>query len=137
MSLDVALQSVAFYVLSCTTCTKIYHRHKAKQVAKRERAEKQALETEQPGLYRHPSPFSTNPYWDEEIMLGPGPPKRKGGQGGSKNTSSKALNRTEQGSSVTSSGCISTDPGSSPTMVSTAPRLSGENWNRKRYQRED
>jgi hypothetical protein len=137
MSLDVALQSVAFYVLSCTTCTKIYHRHKAKQVAKRERAEKQALETEQPGLYRHPSPFSTNPYWDEEIMLGPGPPKRKGGQSGSKNTSSKALNQTGQGSSVTSSGCISTDPESSPTIVSTVPRLSGENWNRKRYQRED
>lgn len=124
-------------MLSCTTCTKIYHRHKAKQVAKRERAEKHALETEQPGLYRHPSPFSTNPYWGEEIMLGPGPPKRKGGGGGSKNASSRAINTAGQGSSVTSSGCISTDPGSSATMVSIDQTLSGEDWNRKRYQRED
>lgn len=132
MSLDVALQSVAFYVLSCTTCTKIYHRHKAKQIAKRERAQKQALETEQPGLYHHPSPFNTNPYWDEEIMLGPGPPKRKGDKGGSKNTSSRALNTAGQGSSVTS-----TDPASSETMVPSEQRISGEDWNRKRYQRED
>lgn len=137
MSLDVALQSVAFYVLSCTTCTKIYHRHKAKQIAKRERAQKHALETEQPGLYHHPSPFNTNPYWDEEIMLGPGPPKRKGDKGGSKNTSSRALNTGGQGSSVTSSGGVSTAPASSSTMVSTNQRISGEDWNRKRYQRED
>jgi hypothetical protein len=137
MSLDVALQSVAFYVLSCTTCTKIYHRHKAKQIAKRERAQKHVLETEQPGLYHHPSPFNTNPYWDEEIRLGPGPPKRKGDKGGSKNTSSRALNTAGQGSSVTSSGCVSTDPASSATMVSTDLRISGEDWNRKRYQRED
>jgi len=132
MSLDVALQSVAFYVLSCTTCTKIYHRHKAKQIAKRERAQKHALETEQPGLYHHPSPFNTNPYWDEEIMLGPGPPKRKGDKGGSKNTSSRALNTAGQGSSVTS-----TDPASSETIVPSDQRISGEDWNRKRYQRED
>jgi hypothetical protein len=137
MSLHVALQSVAFYVLSCSTCTKIYHRHKAKQVAKRERAEKQVLETEQPGLYRHPAPFCTNPFWDEEITLGPGPPKRKGDKGGSKNPSTRALNTAGKGSSVTSSGCISTDPGSSPTMVPEDQRLSGDNWNRKRYQRED
>jgi hypothetical protein len=135
MSLNVALQSVVFYVLSCTTCTKIHHRHKAKQIAKRERAQKHALETEQPGLYHHPSPFNTNPYWDEEIMLGPGPPKRKGDKGGSKYTSSRALNSAGQGSSVTSSGGVSTDPASSATMVDQ--RISGENWNRKRYQRED
>jgi hypothetical protein len=135
MSLDVALQSVAFYVLSCTTCTKIYHRHKARQVAKRERAQKHALETEQPGLYHHPSPFNTNPFWNEEIMLGPGPPKRKGDKGGSKNTSSRALNTAGQGSSVTSSGGVSTDLASSATMVDQ--RISGEDWNRKRYQRED
>lgn len=136
MSFDVALQSVAFYVLSCATCSKIYHRRKAKQIAKRERAQKHALETEQPGLYHHPSPFNTNPYWDEEIMLGPGPPK-KGDRGGSKNTSSRALNTAGQASSVTSSGGVSTDPASSATMVSTDQRISGEGWNRKRYQRED
>jgi hypothetical protein len=140
MSLLVGIQSVIFYGLSCGPCSKVYHRQHSKKVAKRERAEKHALEAEQPGLYRHPSPFSTNPYWDEEIMLGPGGPKRKPG---SKNTSSRAVNGTvngtavqPQGSSVTSSG-MSTDLGSSPTMVDPEQRLSGDDWNRKRYQRED
>jgi hypothetical protein len=139
MSLDVALQSVAFYVLSCTTCSKINHRRKAKAKAKRERTEKHELEMEQPGLYRHPSPFSTNPYWTEEIMMGPGPPKKKSDKSDSKNTSQRALNTAGQGSSYASSvGISNTDGGSSPTAVATeGSRISGEGWNLKRYQRED
>ncbi|KAH8663024.1 hypothetical protein BGZ60DRAFT_471222 [Tricladium varicosporioides] len=137
MSLDVALQSVAFYVLSCSTCAKINHRRKAKIQAKRERAEKHALETEQPGLYRHPSPFSTNPYWTEEIMMGPGPPKQKGDKSSSKNASQRALNTAGQGSSYAGSTAVSTDQASSPTAVTDTSRLSGDDWNRKRYQRED
>ncbi|TVY83183.1 hypothetical protein LSUE1_G000867 [Lachnellula suecica] len=133
MSLDVALQSVAFYVLSCSTCAKISHRRKAKAQARRERAEKAELETEQPGLYRHPSPFSTNPYWTEEIMMGPGPPKQS--KGSSKNTSQRALNTG--GSSYAGSTAVSTDPSSSPTAATEGSRLSGEGWNRKRYQRAD
>lgn len=138
MSLNVALQSVAFYVLSCSTCAKISHRRKVKQQTKRERAEKQTLEMEQPGLYRHPSPFSTNPYWTEEIMLGPGPPPKKGGsKAGSKTGSTRALNTGGMGSSIGSRGDSSTAAGSSPTMVETNPQISGEGWNIKRYQRED
>lgn len=135
MSLDVALQSVAFYVLSCATCSKINHRRKARATAKRERAEKHALETEQPGLYRHPSPFNTNPYWNEEILLGPGPPKRKDKSSGedSRTTSTRALNTAGQGSSLNSEGY----PGSSATTAVTDRPLSGEGWNMKRYQRED
>jgi hypothetical protein len=136
MSLNVALQSVAFYVLSCSTCAKINHRRKAKVQAKRERAEKHELETEQPGLYRHPSPFATNPYWTEEIMMGPGPPKNKD-KGGSKNASQRALNTAGQGSSYAGSTAMSSDPPSSPTAVTEGSRISGEGWNRKRYQRED
>ncbi|CAG8950667.1 hypothetical protein HYFRA_00002877 [Hymenoscyphus fraxineus] len=136
MSLDVAIQSVVFYVLSCSTCSKISHRRKAKVQAKRERAEKQALETEQPGLYRHPSPFSTNPYWTEEIMMGPGPPKQKKDKG-NKTPSQRALNTAGHGSSYAGSTGMSTDaPSSSPTAVDGS-RLSGDDWNRKRYQRED
>ncbi|KAF4632416.1 hypothetical protein G7Y89_g5708 [Cudoniella acicularis] len=131
------LFSVAFYVLSCSTCAKINHRRKAKIQAKRERAEKHALETEQPGLYRHPSPFSTNPYWTEEIMMGPGPPKPKGDKGSSKNASQRALNTAGQGSSYAGSTAVSTEPSSSPTAVTDGSRLSGDDWNRKRYQRED
>ncbi|KAK6594034.1 hypothetical protein H4I96_10947 [Botrytis cinerea] len=136
MSIDVALQSVAFYILSCSTCAKISHRRKAKEQAKRERVEKHALETEQPGLYRHPSPFSTNPYWTEEIMMGPGPPNKKGNKK-DKNGSQRGLNTAGQGSSYASSAGMSTDTGSSPTIVEEGSRISGEGWNRKRYQRED
>jgi len=136
MSLDVALQSVAFYVLSCSTCAKINHRRKAKIQAKKERAEKHELETEQPGLYRHPSPFSTNPYWTEEIMMGPGPPKQKD-KNGSKNASQRALNTAGQGSSYAGSSAMSSEPPSSPTAGTEGSRISGDGWNRKRYQRED
>ncbi|KAG9232084.1 hypothetical protein BJ875DRAFT_536175 [Amylocarpus encephaloides] len=136
MSLDVAIQSVAFYILSCSTCSKITHRRKAKAQAKRERAEKEALETEQPGLYRHPSPFSTNPYWTEEIMMGPAL-RKKGDKSASKNTSQRALNTAGQGSSYAGSTGMSTEAPSSPTAVTEGSRLSGDDWNRKRYQRED
>ncbi|KAK2626158.1 hypothetical protein QTJ16_004420 [Diplocarpon rosae] len=134
MSLDVAIQSVVFYVLSCSTCAKISHRRKAKQQARRERAEKHALETEQPGLYRHPSPFSTNPYWTEEIMMGPGPPQKKGA---SKNGSHPALNTAGPGSSYAGSTAMSSETPSSTTAVTEGSRISGEGWNRERYQRED
>lgn len=105
--------------------------------AKKERAEKHALETEQPGLYRHPSPFSTNPYWTEEIMMGPGPPKKNGSKGDSKNGSQRALNTAGQGSSYAGSTAMSSEPPSSPTAVTDGSRLSGEGWNLRRYQRED
>ncbi|OBT73942.1 hypothetical protein VF21_07470 [Pseudogymnoascus sp. 05NY08] len=134
MSLGVGIQSVIFYVLSCSACSKISHRHKAKVEAKRERAEKQKLETDQPGLYHHPSPFNTNPFWDEEITLGPGPPSRKNG---SKNTSSRALHTAGNASSIAASVAPSSQAPSSPTIVPEDQRLSGDDWNRKRYQRED
>ncbi|KAI9051104.1 hypothetical protein LZ554_005208 [Drepanopeziza brunnea f. sp. 'monogermtubi'] len=134
MSLDVAIQSVAFYILSCGTCAKISHRRKAKQQARRERAEKHQLEMEQPGLYRHPSPFSTNPYWTEEIMMGPGPPPKKGG---SKNGSQRALNTAGAGSSYAGSTAMCSETPSSPTAFTEGSRISGDGWNRARYQRED
>ncbi|KAB5551365.1 hypothetical protein GE09DRAFT_170337 [Coniochaeta sp. 2T2.1] len=76
MSLPVALQSVLFYVVACTPCGQVRHRKKAKVQAKKERLQKAKTEAEQPDLYRHPDPFSTNPYWDEEIMMGPTLPKK-------------------------------------------------------------
>lgn len=94
---------------------------------------------EQPDLYRHPEPSSTNPYWSEEIVLGPGPPPRRTGR--------KAHNGSQRG--ITTAGTHSTGPsrgGSSldmnhpettdPTRTSD-DTLSGDNWNRRRYQRED
>lgn len=94
---------------------------------------------EQPDLYHHPEPSATNPYWSEEIVLGPGPPPRRTGR--------KALNGSQRG--ITTAGTHSTGPsrgGSSldmnhpettdPTRTSD-DTLSGDNWNRRRYQRED
>jgi hypothetical protein len=66
--------------------------------------------------------------------MGPGPPKKNGG---SKNASQRALNTAGQGSSYAGSTAMSSDPPSSPTAVTEGSRLSGEGWNRKRYQRED
>lgn len=68
-------------------------------------------------------------------MMGPGPLKKKGDKGGSKNASQRGLNTGGQGSSYAGSGATSTDA-SSPTVVEGS-RISGEGWNRKRYQRED
>jgi len=138
MSLPVAIQSVLYYILSCSTCNKVIHRRKAKVQAQKDRAEKAKIEDEQPGLYRHPSPFRTNPYWDEEIALGPNPARKKNGKD-CKTDSTKALNvtGTGNGSSITSSGAISLSGGSPTNTTIEGSRISGEGWNRKLYQREN
>lgn len=66
--------------------------------------------------------------------MGPGPPKQKGE---SKNASQRALNTAGQGSSYAGSTAMSSEPPSSPTNVTESSRISGDGWNRKRYQRED
>lgn len=140
MSIGVATQSVIFYILSCSECAKITSRHKAKRQAKKDRHEKEQLEMQQPGLYRHPSPFSTNQYWAEDILLGPGKPKNKKDKCSADNGSRSALNGSangQTGSSYAGSTAQETDAPSSPTAVTEGSRLSGEGWNLKRYQRED
>ena len=68
-------QSAVFYYLSCAPCTKIAYQRRRHKATQRARAERAATEIEH-GLYQHPSPFSTNIYWSEEMALGPGPPQR-------------------------------------------------------------
>ena len=171
MSFPVAVQSAAFYFLACTPCTKIQHRHKAAQRAKKEREEKNRMVIEQPHLYQHPDPFNTNPYWSEEIRMGPSLPKKRGGGGGdsSKNASQRGLTAVSRdggasigtgSSQVFSSGPSGAVPntatsptdmsriGSGPTIVGeedmandtlskTASVSTADDWNLKRYQRED
>lgn len=174
MSLSVALQSVVFYVMACTPCAQVRHRHKARQQAKKEREEKARIESEQPGLYRHPSPFNTNPFWDEEILMGPSLPRKgKGNDNGSKNPSQRGLTSASQDSSMSTRSSLAisnpgtpagsnatTSPGSrtapppgagpitaavvseeekatSATMSKTTSISTDEDWNHKRYQRED
>ncbi|GAO13967.1 uncharacterized protein UV8b_01960 [Ustilaginoidea virens] len=130
MSLPVAFQSAVFYFLACTPCAKVRHRQKAKSRARKEREEKARTESKQPGLYRHPSPFNTNPYWQEEISMGPSLPKKSA----SKNSSQRGL---------TSSGRESVAPSMSEhtfgdALTAMPEDALSDDWNRRRgYQRED
>ena len=128
-------QSAIFYYISCAPCTKLNYQRKRRKQMKRERFEKSLHEAEE-GLQQHPSPFSTNPYWKEEILLGPGPPQRKANREGKGKPKNSRRLRTGGIGSSTATGSSSAD-----TMVGDESgekiRDSGEGWNKRRYQRED
>lgn len=71
MAIHRGIQSVIFFYVSCAPCVATRDRKKRKQDAVRGRADREALAAEMPGMYRHPSPSSTNPYWQSEIAAGP------------------------------------------------------------------
>ncbi|KAI4164628.1 MAG: hypothetical protein LQ342_001602 [Letrouitia transgressa] len=138
-------QSAIFYYVSCAPCTKIAYHRRRRKTAARSKAERQEIE-EAGHLYRHPSPNSTNFYWEEEIVLGPGPPKRK------KDREKRANNQVEERGLVSVSAGSRSGTGSSAdtvvgsgsgsgagmeTIEEQASRRSGEGWNLQRYQRED
>ena len=108
MSIMVAIQSCIYYYAACSPCNKCLNRRKRRQEAVREKKLKAEIEDQQPGLYRHPSPFSTNIYWQEEMLLGPGPPHRKK-RDNNRTNSQRTLTTGDQGSSVASSGIGSAD----------------------------
>jgi hypothetical protein len=152
MSFTVALQSAVFYFAACTPCAKVRHRQKARQKAKREREDKARLEAEMPHLYRHPSPFTTNPYWSEEIEIGPSLPKKKGKNSSQQALAGAAKANSRAGSAVAVSSTGGTIAQTSPriqpadiTGIEEMPTLSvaasmstaDEGWNTKRYQREE
>ncbi|KAF4964091.1 hypothetical protein FZEAL_10888, partial [Fusarium zealandicum] len=139
MSLPVAIQSAVFYILACTPCAKVRHRQKARGQAKKEREEKAKIEGQQPGLYRHPSPFNTNPYWQEEISMGPSLPKKSA----SKNSSQRGLT-SAGGDSSALSVSEPTNPAASRNTIGASNSVIADDdtvsddWNRRRgYQRED
>lgn len=119
MALHRGIQSAIFYYLSCAPCADYRYRKRRKQEAQRDRADRDALEAHMPGLYRHPSPSSTNPYWQAEIDAGPIPSRTKkkvaesqrGGKpgtaqsgGGSPGASSVSLNAAKGGAQGSDSG---------------------------------
>jgi hypothetical protein len=124
MSLSVALQSVLFYVVACTPCAQVRHRQKARKQAKKDREEKARFELEQPDLYRHPDPFSTNPYWMEEIMMGPSLPKKgKRNVDASKSPSQRGLTSAGQDSGIgTRSSLAISNAGTSATDTPTTAK---------------
>lgn len=98
MALPVAIQSVVFYYMACTPCMSARTRHRAKKKFDKERKERAALEEDEPPLYRHPSPFNVNPYWQEEIMMGPSLPKK--GRAAKQNSSQRKLTSAGKDSSI-------------------------------------
>ncbi|ERS95510.1 uncharacterized protein SPSK_02362 [Sporothrix schenckii 1099-18] len=98
MALPVAIQSVVFYYLACTPCMSARTRHRAKKKFDKERKERAAMEEDEPPIYRHPSPFNVNPYWQEEIMMGPSLPKK--GRAAKQNSSQRKLTSAGKDSSI-------------------------------------
>ncbi|WYZ34533.1 hypothetical protein EsH8_I_000809 [Colletotrichum jinshuiense] len=138
MSLPVAIQSAIFYYLACTPCNEMKAFRKAKKKAKEDREVKRRIEMEQPGLYSHPDPFNTNPYWAEEMAMGPHLPKKSG----TKNSSQRGLASAGRTSTAASFGYSSTvaesiSPASPTISAEPGRKLSGDGWNRALYQRED
>lgn len=124
MALHRGIQSALFYYLSCAPCTGWSYRKKRRKEADRDRVAKQALEMEQPGLYRHPSPFATNVHWQTEIDLGPSPApgKRRNGQ-----KKGRVRTSDENASNVASSVNLALTQGASNDST----------WNLRNWQRDD
>ncbi|KAI9665241.1 MAG: hypothetical protein M1829_005779 [Trizodia sp. TS-e1964] len=133
MSLPVAIQSVVYYVASCSSIRKVAGRRNQRREAARQKDEKARMELEHPELYRHPSPFSTNKFWGEEMALGPGPPNRNKAK--DRSGSQRALNTSGTGSSLSSSVGVALSP--RELQLPEDARLTEVGWNTRRYQRED
>lgn len=130
------VQSAVFHYASCAPCTGWTDGRKRQKAAKLARKAREKLELEQPDAYHHPEPTGTNPYWGEEIALGPGPPPRRArrtGTGSSRNVNTAGT----QGSAVSKGGSsLDVDRGGG-MRLSDDTSENDTNWNRKRYQRED
>ncbi|KAI4179198.1 MAG: hypothetical protein L6R41_007987 [Letrouitia leprolyta] len=137
-------QSAVFYYVSCAPCNELAHRRRRRKGAARSKTENEM----QQGLYPHPSPFSTNIYWREEMSLGPGPPQKRRDRDKERQqrakermTSNECTRDLVTGSSAeTGTSTLDTTTTSSSVqgvVELEQERQSGDNWNRRRYQRED
>lgn len=133
MSLVVALQSVLYYFAACSPCRQCAYRRRRKREAAISKRRQGEIEAGEPGLYRHPSPFSTNIYWREELALGPGPPPKKGSRN-DKGSSQRRLITAGPGSSMGSSAA---SQGDVLSVIGTQLPADSQDWYLKRYQRED
>lgn len=130
-------QSAIFYYVSCAPLSKFSYRRKKRKEYKRAKADN-AMDEAEGGVHKHLAPFSTNPFWGEEIAIGPGPPIRKAQRDGKglPEKGKKKKDRQLQTGNSTETGTSQAD-----TVVGKESgervRDSDEGWNRKRYQRED
>lgn len=103
--------------------------------AKRARKEREKLVLEEPGGYHHPEPTGTNPYWGEEIALGPGPPPRKARR--TNTASTRGLAKDGTLSALGSHNGSSLDEHGAKDLRLSDDTADDDTWNLKRYQRED
>ena len=129
-------QSAVFYYLSCAPCMTYAHQRERAKANRRAKAIK-AAQRQTEGIYVHPSPFDTNVYWHEEMVLGPGPPQKKGNRDRTKVDSTRRLNTGGQGSSTGASSGDTTLIVQSFDGIQEGDEEDEEGWNRKRYQRAD
>ncbi|KAK4181674.1 hypothetical protein QBC36DRAFT_306005 [Triangularia setosa] len=127
MSYLSAAQSALFYYLACTPCYACVGNHKAAKQAKKEREMRARVVLEQPHLYRHPDPFQTNPYWDEEIKMGPSLPKKgKNIDRSSKSLSQRRLTAASRdgGASIGAGSSVMFNMGSPTSTIGPRPSIS-------------
>jgi hypothetical protein len=129
------VQSAVFHYASCAPCTGYTDGRKRRRAAKAATKVKEKLQLEDPDSYQHPPPTGTNPYWDEEIRMGPGPPPRRARR---TNTGcSRGIATAGTQSSALSKGSSSVDGDRTDDLRLSDDIIEDENWNHKRYQRED
>ncbi|KAL6710085.1 hypothetical protein ACN47E_009876 [Coniothyrium glycines] len=130
------VQSAVFHYASCAPCTGYADGRRRRKAAKLARKARERLELEQPEAYHHPEPTGTNPYWDEEIAIGPGPPPRRARRTNGGSTRNVTTAGT-QGSAISKAESSFDGEGGINVRLSDDTLGNDHNWNRRRYQRED
>jgi hypothetical protein len=122
------VQSAIFHYASCAPCTGYNDSRRRRRDARLARKAREKLVLEQPDCYHHPEPTGTNPYWDEEIRMGPVAAPRRGRRTNTTNTSRGIARAGTQ-------RILSIDAADDKRMSDDT--LDNDTWNLKRYQRED
>ncbi|KAF1919736.1 hypothetical protein BDU57DRAFT_443533 [Ampelomyces quisqualis] len=129
------VQSAVFHYASCAPCTGYTDGRKRRRAARAASKVKEKLQLEDPGSYQHPPPTGTNPYWDEEIRIGPGPPPRRARR--TNTGSTRVITTAGTQLSALSKGGSSIEGHPADGLRSSDETIHDETWNHKRYQRED
>ncbi|KPI37435.1 uncharacterized protein AB675_10227 [Cyphellophora attinorum] len=142
------VQSAIFYYVSCAPCLDARQKHQRRQEAK---LAKKEVVTQQPGRILQPRAFETNTQWQEDILLGPGPPKGwephkflrdarkklKGSSEGDKAKKEKDVEKAEHDQPGRPSYERRISSAIDNVKDTLRSSLHPEKWNWKRYQRED
>jgi hypothetical protein len=129
------VQSAVFHYASCAPCTGYTDGRKRRRAARAARKVKDKLQLEHPDAYQHPPPTGTNPYWDEEIRIGPGPPPRRARRTNTCSTRGVVTAGTQHSPPSKTDSSVDGDRGDDVRLSDDT--IEDDTWNHKRYQRED